>query len=656
MIFLDKSEEICYNNNNHLQNSEILAVKIVKNGFFRVAAVSPKLILGNPDENVLIIAEEAARLDALGVKFAVFPELCLTGYSCGDLFLSKAFTDRAAAALEKLIRLTKDLDILCAVGLPVRQRGKLFNCAVFIKSGAAENIFIKSHIPNYNEFYEARQFTPFSPDMEGFFLRDLTVIPNKPAFFEASGVTFGIGAELCEDLWVPSPPSGKLASEGALIIANLSASNAVIGKEEYRRGLVSGQSARCVSAYIYANAGNYESTSDCVFDGHSIIAENGVIIAEKEPFSEETAIIADIDLERLENERTRISTYPVFTAEAALSGKSFTEVFYEKPRRKFPRLPFVPENENERSLRARKIIEMQSRALSRRLLHTNAEAALIGLSGGLDSTLAFIVTARAFDILGKDREGIQAVTMPCFGTTPRTKNNAVALAKAYGAKLREIDITESVRKHFEDIGQNENDRDVTYENCQARERTQVLMDLANKERGIVIGTGDLSESALGFSTYNGDHMSMYAVNSGVPKTLVRHLVRYAADTADDAGIKKVLYDILDTPVSPELLPPEEGVISQKTEDIVGPYELHDFFLYYFVRCGFSREKIARIAETAFDGIYSRDIIEKWLNLFFKRFYAAQFKRNCVPDGVKVGSVSLSPRADWRMPSDIFYSE
>jgi NAD+ synthase (glutamine-hydrolysing) len=631
----------------------------MKNGFFRVAAVSPKLILGDPRGNAETLSAEAARLSALGVKFAVFPELCFTGYSCGDLFLSKTLINNAAEALHRFINQTKELDIICAVGLPVRQSGKLFNCAVLTAKGTIRGVFVKSNIPNYNEFYEARQFTPWSDDIEAFILRDLSLSPNKPINITAGNFSYGsfaVAAELCEDLWVPEPPSGKLAAAGALIIANLSASNAVIGKDIYRRELVRNQSARCVSAYIYANAGNYESTSDCVFDGHCIIAENGVILAESEPFSDETAIIADIDLEHLENERARLSTYPVNKTPAPPSDLRLSESFYEPILRKYPRFPFVPEDTSERANRCQMIIEMQSRALARRLLHTRAETALIGLSGGLDSTLAFIVTARAFDIIGKNRSGILSVTMPCFGTTNRTKNNAHMLAKAYGATLREIDISASVKLHFADIGQDENLHDTTYENCQARERTQVLMDLANKTGGIVIGTGDLSEAALGFSTYNGDHMSMYAVNSGVPKTLVRHLVKYAADVNKSDEIKSVLYDILDTPVSPELLPPEDGVISQKTEEIVGPYELHDFFLYYFVRCGFSREKILRIAAQAFLNIYPKAVIDKWLEMFIKRFYAAQFKRNCVPDGVKVGSVSLSPRADWRMPSDIFKSD
>jgi NAD+ synthase (glutamine-hydrolysing) len=626
----------------------------LKNGFFRVAAVSPKLILGATEQNAAIIADEAKRLCEQGVRLAVFPELALTGYSCGDLFLSKAFTDRAENALHKLINRLRELDIICAVGLPIRQSGKLFNCAVFFAKGIVLNVFIKSHIPNYNEFYEARQFTPRNNNIDGFFLRDNLMNPNTPISLTAGGLTLSIGGELCEDLWVTNPPSTGLAENGAFILCNLSASNAIIGKSEYRRELVRAQSARCVSAYIYANAGNYESTSDCVFDGHSIIAENGVILAESKPFSDETAIIADLDIERLENERARLSTYPANKTAAAPLELRLSEVLYDPILRKFPRCPFVPESVNERDNRCFEIIEMQSRALSRRLSHTHAKTALIGLSGGLDSTLAFIVTARAFDILGKNKSDILAVTMPCFGTTDRTKNNAYALAKAYGATLREIDITASVKRHFEDISHDENFHDTTYENCQARERTQVLMDLANKTGGIVIGTGDLSEAALGFSTYNGDHMSMYAVNAGVPKTLVRHLVKYAADISENEKIKSVLYDISDTPVSPELLPPEDGVTTQKTEEIVGPYELHDFFLYYFVRCGFSREKISRIAAQAFDGVYSNEVIDKWLELFFKRFFAAQFKRNCVPDGVKVGSVSLSPRADWRMPSDINY--
>lgn len=620
----------------------------MKDGFIRCAAITPDIRVADCEYNadrIIALAKKAAEND---VSAAVFPELCITGYTCGDLFLHKALLESAENALFRIAKETSELDMLIFVGMPVSFGGKLYNCAAALKNGQLLGLVPKINIPNYSEFYEARYFTS-GKDAFGMVER-LGGIPMGPLLFESNidGLTFG--AEICEDLWVSCPPSCDIAAAGATIICNLSASDEVIGKGAYRRQLASSQSARLVCGYIYADAGLGESTQDMVFSGHNIICDNGTILAESKPFS--TGITySEIDIGRIDSERRRMNTFPQF------SEREYCRIkieFKEKEltlTRKYEQMPFVPENENELSARCEEILTMQSVGLVTRLKHIGCKNAVLGLSGGLDSTLALIVTVHAFDMLGLDRKGITAVTMPCFGTTKRTKSNACKLAEAYGANLIEVNITEAVRQHFADIGQSEDDHDVTYENSQARERTQVLMDIANKQNGIVIGTGDLSELALGWATYNGDHMSMYGVNASVPKTLVRYLTAYEMKTTKDKKLAAILQDVLNTPVSPELLPPSGGEISQKTEDIVGPYELHDFFLYYFVRCTFSPEKIYRLAKIAFSGKFDDETIKKWLDIFMRRFFTQQFKRSCLPDAPKVGSVALSPRGDLRMPSD-----
>ncbi len=620
----------------------------MKDGFIRCAAVTPDIRVADCEYNadrIIALAKKAAEND---VSAAVFPELCITGYTCGDLFLHKALLESAEKALFRIAKETSSLDMLIFVGVPVSFGGKLYNCAAALKNGQLLGLVPKINIPNYSEFYEARYFTS-GKDAFGMVER-LGGVPMGPLLFESNidGLTFG--AEICEDLWVSCPPSCDIAAAGATVICNLSASDEVIGKGAYRRQLTSSQSARLVCGYIYADAGLGESTQDLVFSGHNIICDNGTILAESKPFS--TGITySEIDIGRIDSERRRMNTFPQF------SEREYCRIkieFKEKPltlTRKYEQMPFVPKDEGELSARCEEILTMQSIGLVTRLKHIGCKNAVLGLSGGLDSTLALIVTVHAFDMLGLDRKGITAVTMPCFGTTKRTKSNACKLAEAYGATLIEVNITEAVRQHFADIGQSEDTHDVTYENSQARERTQVLMDIANKQNGIVIGTGDLSELALGWATYNGDHMSMYGVNASVPKTLVRHLTAYEMKTTEDKELAAVLQDVLNTPVSPELLPPSGGEISQKTEDIVGPYELHDFFLYYFVRCTFSPEKIYRLAKIAFSGKFDDETIKKWLDIFMRRFFTQQFKRSCLPDAPKVGSVALSPRGDLRMPSD-----
>lgn len=620
----------------------------MKDGFIRCAAITPDIRVADCEYNadrIIALAKKTAEND---VSAAVFPELCITGYTCGDLFLHKALLESAEKALFRIAKETAELDMLIFVGMPVSFGGKLYNCAAALKNGQLLGLVPKINIPNYSEFYEARYFTS-GKDAFGMVER-LGGIPMGPLLFESNidGLTFG--AEICEDLWVSCPPSCDIAAAGATIICNLSASDEVIGKGGYRRQLTSSQSARLVCGYIYADAGLGESTQDMVFSGHNIICDNGTILAESKPFS--TGITySEIDIGRIDSERRRMNTFPQF------SEREYCRIkieFKEKEltlTRKYEQMPFVPDNENELSSRCEEILTMQSVGLVTRLKHIGCKNAVLGLSGGLDSTLALIVTVHAFDMLGLDRKGITAVTMPCFGTTKRTKSNACKLAEAYDTNLIEVNITEAVRQHFADIGQSEDDHDVTYENSQARERTQVLMDIANKQNGIVIGTGDLSELALGWATYNGDHMSMYGVNASVPKTLVRYLTAYEMKTTKDKELAAILQDVLNTPVSPELLPPSGGEISQKTEDIVGPYELHDFFLYYFVRCTFSPEKIYRLAKIAFSGKFDDETIKKWLDIFMRRFFTQQFKRSCLPDAPKVGSVALSPRGDLRMPSD-----
>lgn len=585
---------------------------------------------------------------------AVFPEMCITGYTCNDLFLHDRLLN---AALEGLVCL-RDYSaytpgMMSFVGLPYEMNGKLYNVVAALMNGRIYGMVPKMFLPNYGEFYERRQFTPGFKECV-----NVEIAGEKIPFGSNLLITFDnnrklkVAVEICEDLWTPEPPSISHAKNGATLIVNASASNETIGKDSYRKQLVSGQSARLVCGYVYASAGGGESTQDIVFSGHNLICENGTVLAEAHKFLDES-VYADIDLDRIYSERRRMSTYDVkenspYTVVRAegLIDKELELIRY------FDKAPFVPSDKMERDSRCEEILNIQTYGLKKRLEHTGCKSAVIGISGGLDSTLALLVTVRAFDLCGIDRSGISCITMPCFGTTDRTYNNAVKLTKQLGCTLREISIVKSVRQHFEDIGHDENVHNVTYENGQARERTQILMDIANQTNGMVIGTGDMSELALGWATYNGDHMSMYGVNASVPKTLVRHLVEFYADTCGNAELTAVLKDVLATPVSPELLPPkEDGTIAQKTEDLVGPYELHDFFLYHMLRFGAEPAKLYRIARIAFAGEYDDYTIYRWLRTFTWRFFAQQFKRSCLPDGPKVGSVAVSPRGDLRMPSD-----
>ena len=625
----------------------------MKDGFIRCGCAVPDLKVADCEYNAEQIINAVKEAAANGCSLLTLPELCITGYTCGDLFLSKVLLEGAEKALLHILEETKDLEIIFIAGLPLSHSGKLYNCSAVCLRGRVLGFVPKRNIPNYSEFYEARHFTPWDGRDSFADIRRFNAPMGEMLFGSFDDPDFVFGVEICEDLWVPRSPSEELAVNGALIICNPSASDEVIGKKEYRRKLVEMQSAKLVCGYVYTDCGFGESTQDMVFSGHSLICENGTRLCESKPF-ESGIIYGDIDLEKLSGERRRMNTYPQAPENNSLSERI---MYFNlntpdiKLCRKFAPMPFVPADRNDLAARCEEILTMQATGLATRLRHIHGKTAVIGLSGGLDSTLALIVTVHAFDMLQLDRKGIIAVTMPCFGTTKRTKSNALTLAEAYGASIREIDISASVRQHFRDIGQSEDVHDVSYENGQARERTQVIMDIANMTGGIVIGTGDLSELALGWATYNGDHMSMYGVNCSIPKTLVRHLVSYEAERVS-GELSAVLRDILDTPVSPELLPPaEDGTISQKTEDIVGPYELHDFFLYYMVRCGFSPKKIFRIAKIAFEGAYPDEVILKWLKIFVRRFFAQQFKRSCLPDGPKVGSVTLSPRGDWRMPSD-----
>lgn len=625
----------------------------MKHGFIKVAAASPDLKVADCIYNTDKIIEEIDLLAAEKVKIMVFPELCITGYSCRDLFLQGRLLKEANESLIRLVKHSRDIDALILVGLPFELAGKLYNVAAVINRGKLLGLVPKYALPTYNEFYEGRQFTSGSPDVitidwQGeqlpFGMNQIFYCPDLPHL--------SLAAELCEDLWIPNPPSIVHALHGASVIANLSASNELIGKADYRRSLVSGQSARLVCGYIYASAGIGESSTDLVFGGHDLIAENGSLLAETKRFSNDS-VISELDIDRLAYERRRMSTYPdVFSEDKPYVRTAFQlEMEDTKLTRSYPRFPFVPSDSAARKERCQEILNIQANGLAKRIKHIGCKSVVIGISGGLDSTLALLVAARAYDLLGADRKDITAVTMPCFGTTDRTLQNAILLTQKIGATLIEAPIHESVSLHFEVIGQDPNKHDITYENSQARERTQVLMDLSNKLNGIVIGTGDLSELALGWATYNGDHMSMYGVNTSVPKTLVRYLVQYYADSCGQPELAAVLEDILDTPVSPELLPPENGSISQKTEDLVGPYELHDFYLYYMLRAGFEPEKILRLANLTFKNIYPEDVQLKWLKTFYRRFFSQQFKRSALPDGPKVGSVALSPRGDLRMPSD-----
>ena len=623
----------------------------MRHGFIKVAAATPDIRVADVDYNKGQIIKQMDEAAEAGAKIIVFPELCITGYTCSDLFLQDILLNSAKKALVEIAEHTKNLDALVFVGVPIAVGGELYNVAAALNHGNILGFTTKSFLPNYGEFYEMRQFRP-GPKKAEKILFGGKEIPFGPQllFVENQMANLIVSAEICEDVWSPVPPSIEAAREGATVIVNCSASDETIGKASYREALISGQSARLISGYIYANAGEGESTTDLVFGGHNLIAENGTIVAEAKRFSN-GIIYTEFDVQKIANERRKNTTFTE-TQEHVLPripfGLEQTETILT---RTFPSRPFVPRDDQERAKRCEEILTIQAMGLKKRLAHTHAKSAVVGISGGLDSTLALLVTAKAFDALGLERSGITAVTMPCFGTTDRTYQNACKMSLKVGATLREVRIGDAVMQHFKDIGHDPQDHSVTYENSQARERTQVLMDIANQTGGLVIGTGDMSELALGWATYNGDHMSMYGVNASVPKTLVRHLVHYYADTCEDSSLKEVLYDVLDTPVSPELLPPKDGEIAQKTEDLVGPYELHDFFLYYFLRMGYEPGKIYRIAKLSFAGEYDDETIYKWLRTFCWRFFSQQFKRSCLPDGPKVGTVALSPRGDWRMPSD-----
>ena len=623
----------------------------MKNGFVKVAAATPDIRVADVEFNTQNIINAMEEAQKNGAKILVFPELCVTGYTCSDLFDHSVLLKASRKALLEIAENTNDKDMLVFVGAPLEVNGKLYNVAAAMNQGEIIGFTTKTFLPNYGEFYEMRQFTP-GPQT----VREITFEGKKIPFgpqilFQAEGMEeLVVAAEICEDVWSPVPPSIQAALEGATVIVNCSASDETIGKDTYRRALISGQSARLISGYIYANAGEGESTTDLVFGGHNIIAENGTVLKESSRYVNEI-IYSELDLQRITGERRKNTTFQPLDEETLVRVSFTVEETKTFLTRTFPKKPFVPSDEQTRAQRCEEILTIQAMGLKKRLAHTNARTAVVGISGGLDSTLALLVTARAFDMLGRDKKDIIAVTMPCFGTTDRTYQNACEMSKKVGVTLIEVPIADAVNVHFRDIGHDPEDHSVTYENCQARERTQVLMDIANKTWGMVIGTGDLSELALGWATYNGDHMSMYGVNASVPKTLVRHLVKYAADDTKDEALKNVLYDVLDTPVSPELLPPKDGDIAQKTEDLVGPYELHDFFLYFMLRFGYEPSKIFRIACMTFDGEYDKEIIFKWLETFCRRFFSQQFKRSCLPDGPKVGTVALSPRGDWRMPSD-----
>ena len=622
----------------------------MRDGFITVACGTPKLRLADCDYNAEQTFTLMRKAEKAGAKVLVLPELGLTGYTCGDLFYQDALLRGAEQALATVLEATRNLEVVTAVGLPLRVNNKLYNCAAIIQKGTVLGVVPKTHLPNYSEFYEKRQFAA-APEENGTVTLFGKSVPfgNKLVFRCSTMPDLALGFEICEDMWAPCSPAVDLAEAGATVVGNLSASNDIIGKDSYRRQLVTMQSAKLLCGYVYSSCGEGESTSDVVFGAHQMIAENGTMLAERR--FDGGLLVSEIDIQRLAYERRRTQMFDrtpeVWEVPFSLTVSPTKLTRYVAP------MPFVPEDKSDRDERCREILLLASLGLKQRLEHTGAKTAVVGLSGGLDSTLAVLITGLAMKMLDRPMTDIIAVTMPCFGTTDRTKNNAVILAEKLGTTLKTVDISASVRSHFKDIGHDMEDHSVTFENGQARERTQVLMDIANKNGGLVIGTGDLSELALGWCTYNGDHMSMYAVNCTIPKTLVRHLVGYLArDNAEkDRELKDVLEDILDTPVSPELLPAVQGQISQKTEDLVGPYELHDFFLYYMLRWGFSPAKIYRLAVYALGKQYSREVILKWLKTFYRRFFSQQFKRNCVPDGPKIGSVAMSPRGDWRMPSD-----
>ena len=623
----------------------------MKHGYIRVAAATPDVKVADPQfnrENIVRLIREGIERNT---KIMVFPELCLTAYTCADLFGQDALLSKAKEELKVIVKETEGSDLLAFIGLPWERDGKLYNTAAAVQNGRILGLIPKTNLPNYSEFYELRYFEPGNKKPVMISWEGYEIPMGTDLLFACKEIPgLVIGTEICEDAWVPNPPSIRHAVAGATVIVNCSASDETTGKDLYRRSLITGHSASLVCGYIYANAGEGESTQDLVFGGQNLIAENGLLLAESKRFGNET-IYADMDLERLIHERRRMTTFPAPDRENYLVIPfTMEQVELDLKRRIDPR-PFVPDGEAERNRRCEEILSIQAMGLKKRLAHTGCKDVVIGISGGLDSTLALLVTARAFDMLEIPRNRIHAITMPCFGTTDRTYQNACILTEKLEAELTEVNIREAVSIHFRDIGHDPDQHDVTYENSQARERTQILMDLANRFGGLVIGTGDMSELALGWATYNGDHMSMYGVNASVPKTLVRHLVRYYADTCEEEALKEVLMDVLDTPVSPELLPPKDGEIAQKTEDLVGPYELHDFFLYQILRFGTRPSKVYRMALAAFNHQYEPEVILKWLKVFYKRFFSQQFKRSCMPDGPKVGSVAVSPRGDLRMPSD-----
>ena len=624
----------------------------MEHGFVKAAAVTPQIKVADTvynAEQIILGIEEAA---AAGAKIIVFPELCITGYTCGDLFLQGLLLQKALDGLLMIAGRTREIEALVFVGLPLVRENKLYNVAAILYQGEIRGFVPKANIPAYAEFYESRHFEEGNREPVEYVLKngeEEQAVPfGTNLLFEIDAVKgLKVGCEICEDIWVADSPANSHAKAGATVIVNLSASDETVGKDEYREMLVKASSARNIAGYVYTSAGEGESTQDLVFSGHNIIAENGTVLAQSKRFANQT-VYGDIDISRICHERRRMSTFRQEEDGSYRTVKITMKKEKTEISRKFSCLPFVPEDKEKRNKRCDEILSIQSFGLKKRYEHTGCKKAVIGISGGLDSTLALLVTARTFDMLSIERHNIVSVTMPCFGTTDRTYDNACKLARVLGTDLREIPIKEAVALHFEEIGHDMDNHDVTYENSQARERTQILMDVANQENALVIGTGDMSELALGWATYNGDHMSMYGVNAGVPKTLVRHLVQYYADTCGNGELKEVLLDVLD---SPELLPPVDGVIAQKTEDLVGPYELHDFFLYYMLRCGFEPDKIYRIACMSFVQQYEKEVVLKWLKTFYRRFFNQQFKRSCLPDGPKVGSVALSPRGDLRMPSD-----
>lgn len=624
----------------------------MKDGFIKVAACTPEARVADCAYNAAQIIRAVHIAAERRVKLLVFPELSITAYTCGDLFLQPALLQSALDALETIRRETAGTPMLFTVGLPLRHHGKLYNCAAVLCSGRILGFVPKTRLPNYGEFYEQRHFTPAPAQMDTVCLQNRDIpFGTDLLFCCAQLANLRVAVEICEDLWSPDSPGARHAAAGATVLLNLSASDETVGKAAYRRMLVESQSARLICGYLYADAGEGESTTDLVFAAHNLIAENGALLSESRPFASGFAE-SELDVDKIAAERARMTTFPAYKDDGYLQIPFLLEMDETQLTRPISPTPFIPAGQAERESCCEDILRIQSHGLKKRLAHANAKTAVVGISGGLDSALALLAAVRAMDLLGRPRTDIIAVTMPCFGTTNRTKQNAQLLCDHLGTSFREVSIQNAVRQHFADIGHDGQTLDVTYENAQARERTQVLMDIANMTGGLVIGTGDLSELALGWATYNGDHMSMYGVNGSVPKTLVRHLVAYEASRTKDDQLARALLDILDTPVSPELLPPaENGEIRQKTEDLVGPYELHDFFLYYAIRWGFGPKKILRLARYAFGESYSGDTLQKWLKNFYRRFFAQQFKRSCLPDGPKVGSVALSPRGDWRMPSD-----